>query len=110
MNAADLRSPGPCGNNSGNRGSDGSRPITRCSRKPIPSTRSATFPADRSSAAVASTYTVQQDDYPWKIAAHFTGHGARWPELAERTLVLRDPAGSGQVEGMFSAVVADADA
>ncbi|HEY2517174.1 MAG TPA: LysM domain-containing protein, partial [Polyangiaceae bacterium] len=38
-------------------------------------------PSQTPSATVASTYTVQQDDFPWKIAAHFTGHGARWPEL-----------------------------
>jgi nucleoid-associated protein YgaU len=33
------------------------------------------------SALTASTYTVQDGDYPWKIAAKITGHGARWPEL-----------------------------
>ncbi len=32
-------------------------------------------------APAGGTYTVEQGDYPWKIAAKITGHGARWPEL-----------------------------
>jgi nucleoid-associated protein YgaU len=38
-------------------------------------------PSQTPPATVASTYTVQQNDFPWKIAEHYTGHGARWPEL-----------------------------
>jgi nucleoid-associated protein YgaU len=49
---------------------------------------------------VASTYTVQQDDYPWKIAAHFTGHGARWPEL-----VAANPQKTKGKDGNFASLL-----
>jgi nucleoid-associated protein YgaU len=49
---------------------------------------------------VASTYTVQQDDYPWKIAAHFTGHGARWPEL-----VAANPQKTKGADGNFTSLL-----
>ncbi len=48
----------------------------------------------------ASTYTVQDGDYPWKIATKMTGHGARWPEL-----VAANPSKPRAKDGNFATLL-----
>ena len=51
-------------------------------------------------AVVSATYTVQQNDFPWKIAERYTGHGARWPEL-----VAANPQKTKAKDGNFATLL-----
>ena len=53
-----------------------------------------------SAPSATSTYAVKDGDYPWKIAAQYTGHGARWPEL-----VAANPQKARAKDGNFATLL-----
>lgn len=49
---------------------------------------------------LATTYTVKEGDFPWKLAERYTKHGARWPEL-----VAANPKKARAKDGNFASLL-----